>query len=96
VRSRIASRSLVVALAALGLAACSGADVSRTDISNRLKSDPQFKVLNDKQRGCIADLMLKKGNKGDLKKWVDGDKKMDDVRGDSAGIQADAMKCATG
>jgi hypothetical protein len=40
--------------------------------------------------------MLKKGNKGDLKKWVDGEKKIEDVRGDSSGIQSDAMKCATG
>lgn len=95
-RSRaLAVATLAVALP-LGLAACSGSNVTKADISNKLKSDPQFKVLNATQRDCIADLMLKKGNKGDLQQWVDGKKKIEEVRGDSSGIQGDAMKCATG
>jgi hypothetical protein len=89
----VRSRVLVVAALALGLAACGGSNVSKTDISNKLKADPQFKVLNDAQRGCLADLMLKKGNKGDLQKWVDGKKDLGEVRGDSSGMETDAKKC---
>ncbi len=91
------SRPLAVAvLTALALSAC-GADpkVSKTDVSTKLKADTQFKALNDKQRACLADLMVKKGNKGDLKQWIDGKKKLEDVRGDSEGIEGAASKCAT-
>lgn len=88
------SRVLVVAALALGLAACGGSNVTKADISNKLKADPQFKVLNDAQRDCLADLMLKKGNKGDLQKWVDGKKNLESVRGDSSGMKAQAENCA--
>jgi hypothetical protein len=95
--SRSAATAALAVLLPLGLAACGAdANVSKSDISTKLKSDSQFKVLNDKQRDCLADLMLKKGNKGDLKKWVDGKKKIEDVRGDSNGIEDSARKCATG
>jgi hypothetical protein len=90
----VRSRVLVVAALALGLAACGGSNVTKADISSKLKADPQFKVLNDAQRDCLADLMLKKGNKGDLQKWVDGKKDLKDVRGDSSGMETDAAKCA--
>jgi hypothetical protein len=100
VRSHTVSRPVATAVLAvmipLGLTACGGTNVSKSDIAAKLKSDSQFKVLTDKQRDCLADLMLKKGNKGDLKKWVDGKKKIDDVRGDSSGIESSARKCATG
>ncbi len=94
--SRTIATIVLAGVLPLGLAACGGAKVSKTDISAKLKSDSQFKALNDKQRDCLADLMLKKGNKGDLKDWVDGKKKIDDVRGDSSGIEDSARKCATG
>jgi hypothetical protein len=90
---RAATAGLTISLS-LGLAAC-GAKVSESEISAKLKSDAQFKALNDKQRDCLAELMLKKGNKGDLRKWVDGKKKIDDVRGDSDGLESAASKCAT-
>lgn len=94
--SRCAVTAGLAILLPLGLAACgSDAKVSRSEISAKLKSDAQFKVLTDKQRDCLADLMLKKGNKGDLRKWVDGKKKIDDVRGDSDGLEDAASKCAT-
>ena len=96
-RSRTASRSLAaVALAVVipfGLAACGDTNVSKSDISTKLKADSRFKVLNDKQRDCLADVMLKKGNKGDLKKWVDGKKKIEEVRGDASGIEGAASEC---
>jgi hypothetical protein len=97
---RSVSRSIATVVLAgvlpLGLAACGGAKVSKSDVSAKLKADSQFKALNDKQRDCLADLMVKKGNKDDLKAWVDGKKKIDDVRGDSSGMEDAARKCATG
>jgi hypothetical protein len=99
VRSCISRHAATAGLAitlSLGLAACGGdAKVSKSEIAGKLKSDATFKQLNDKQRDCLAALMLKKGNKGDLRKWVDGKKKIDDVRGDSDGMESAATKCAT-
>jgi hypothetical protein len=94
--SRPVAVAALAILVPLGLTAC-GSDpkVSQTDVSSKLKSDTQFKSLNDKQRDCLADLMLKKGNKGDLKQWIDGKKKLEDVGGDSDGIESAAGKCIT-
>jgi hypothetical protein len=56
----------------------------------------EFKTLNDRQRGCFAEIMLKKSNKGDLKKWVDGKKKIEEIRGDSTGVDYATQKCLAG
>lgn len=86
----------IALLVALSLAACGGSDgVTRPEVSAKLKSDSEFKTLTDAQRDCLADLMVKKGDKGDLRKWVDGKKKIEDVRGDSDGLEDAASECAT-
>ncbi len=94
--SRPVAVAVLAAVLPLALTACGGdPKVSKVDVSSKLKSDAQFKALNDKQRDCLADLMLKKGNKGDLKQWIDGKKKLEDIKGDSNGIESAASKCAT-
>ena len=95
--SRPLAAAVLAAVIPLGLTACgSDAKVSQTDVAAKLKSDVQFKALNDKQRDCLADLMVKKGNKGDLKQWIDGKKKLEDVRGDADGMEGAAAQCAKG
>lgn len=93
--SRLITVAALAAAVPLALGACADTNVSKSQVSAKLKSDPRFSVLNDKQRDCIADLMMKKGSKADMKKWVDGKKKLDDVRGDSTGIQSGVTKCTT-
>jgi hypothetical protein len=86
---------VLAAVLPLGLAACGDPKVSEADVTAQLKKDPQTNTLPNAAQKCLAHLMVEKGNHGDLKAWINGKKKLDDVRGDSNGLNAAAAKCAT-
>ncbi|MEP6695901.1 MAG: hypothetical protein ABJA34_03375 [Pseudonocardiales bacterium] len=81
----------------LGVAACGGGGAaSKSDVVAKLKTESQTKSLTDKQLNCLADILIKHGNKADVKKYADGKKKLDDVRqanGDKKTIAAESVAC---
>ncbi|GAA4205658.1 hypothetical protein [Actinocatenispora rupis] len=79
---------------ALGLSACGGG-VDKAALSDKLKTEADFKGLPDSFADCMADAMLKYGDQDDLQKYVDGKLKVDSVGGlDGKDAEAAAQKCA--
>lgn len=84
----MATISLALVLTGCGAAGIGGpskGDVSKA-VSKELDSDPDTKGAfpKDKQQkyaDCVADVLLKKGNKDDINAWLDGAIKIDDIRG---------------
>ena len=80
------------------LTACSPKPPSKDALVGKLKTESLFKTLNDKQVGCIADVLLKYASAKDLSAYVDGKKKVEDVRGPKDKEQAvttEVTACAT-
>lgn len=78
-----------------GTAAC-GAKVDKDKLVAKLRTEDDFKALNDKQLDCFADVMIDHAKGGDLVDYVDGKKSLDDVKGDDEKeTTSDAEKCAT-
>jgi hypothetical protein len=99
---RAVTLGVTVAALALGASACGGGEeVDKAALAAKLKSDPELKGIPsnviDGLADCMADVALKYGDKGDLKKYVDGEVKLDDVKGvgpNDKEAEADAEKCA--
>lgn len=98
----------VAAAAALsfGATACGGdsddapskSEVSEA-ITKELNKEEGFKDLPEKVRkeyaDCTAGVMLEHAKAGDVKKFVDGDKKADDVKAEkNADMEKDTTACA--
>jgi len=78
---RIATIGALCLSATFGVSACStGASASKSDVVAKLKVEKDTKDLPAKQLDCLAGILIKYGNKGDVKKFADGKKKLDDVR----------------
>ncbi len=101
-RSGAAGRAVAmgaVALAAtFGMTACgsAGPTTSKADVVAKLKTEKDTKGLPDKAVNCLADVLIKHGNKSDVRKYVDGKKKIDDIRqtsGTNKGIQKELETC---
>ncbi|MDQ6875409.1 MAG: hypothetical protein M3042_10175 [Actinomycetota bacterium] len=95
--SRVVASGALALTAVFGIAACSAeASVSKSQVSAKLKTESDTKGMSTKVVDCLADTLLKHGNKSDLKKYVDGKKKLNDIRqasGTDKGIQAELEKC---
>jgi hypothetical protein len=95
--SRIVAAGAIAVTATFGVAACGGGpSASKADVAAKLKSEPQIKGLSEKGIDCLAGTLVSHGNKADVKKYVDGKKKLDDVRqssGSDKSIQTELQKC---
>jgi hypothetical protein len=69
----------------LGVSGCGGNDVDKADLVTKVKSEPDIKDAPshaaDDVVDCIADVALKYGDKGDLKRYVNGEIKLEAVKG---------------
>lgn len=97
---RLISVGALCMAATFGVSACGvgGPAASKSDVVAKLKTESEFKSLNDKQIGCFADVLIKHGNKGDVKKYVDGKKKLDSIRqtsGTDKSLTKEAEACVT-
>lgn len=55
-------------------------------LNKEIDGDPELKSAfpEDKRKAyaeCVADIVIKRGNKDDVKAWLDGKKKSEDIRG---------------
>lgn len=95
--TRVVASGALALTAVFGISACSAEpSVSKSQVSAKLKTESDTKGMSTKIVDCLADTLLKHGNKGDLKKYVDGTKKLNDIRqasGTNKGIQAELEKC---
>jgi hypothetical protein len=95
--SRIVAIGAIAVTATFGVAACGGGQsASKADVAAKLKSEPQVKGLSQKGVDCLARTLIDHGNKSDVKKYVDGKKKLDDVRqssGNDKSVQEELQKC---
>jgi hypothetical protein len=80
---RAQARKITVALAVglFALTACSADKPSQDALKTKLKSESEFSTLTDTQVNCIAGVLLKYAKAGDLADYVNGKKKVEDVRG---------------
>jgi hypothetical protein len=99
-RARNPGRLITICALALaatfGVSACGGASVSKSQVVAKLKGEKEAKGMSDKFINCVAGALIKHGNKGDVKKYVDGKKKLDDVRqasGSDKSIQTEMETC---
>ncbi|HEY3502769.1 MAG TPA: hypothetical protein VGN37_08330 [Actinocatenispora sp.] len=77
---------------ALGLTACGGVD--KAALKDKLKTESDLKGVPDSVTDCMADVMLKYGDKDDLQKYVDGKIRVDYVGGlDGKDADAASQKC---
>lgn len=98
----IATVSLALVLTGCGAAGIGGPSKSEVakGVSKELDSDPDTKGAfpKDKQKAyadCVADVLIKKGNKDEIKAWLKGSIKIDDIRGVSGkSADADFEACA--
>jgi hypothetical protein len=100
---RALTSGVMAAALALGASGCGGGggEVDKAALASKLKSDPDFKGIPsnvaDGFANCMADVALKYGNKKDLQRYVDGEAKLDDVKGvgpNDKEAEAAAKKCA--
>ena len=83
--------SLALILSGCGATGGGGnGDPSKDDVvaalNKELEADPELKGAFPKDKRetyaeCAADIVLKRGNKDDVKAWLDGKKKSEDIRG---------------
>ena len=66
------------------VAGCNGTP-TKQEISSRLRKDDNFSILNDRQRDCMASVMLRYGEGASLRQYVDGAIKFTDVKADKDG-----------
>ncbi|TDC98407.1 hypothetical protein [Actinomadura sp. 7K507] len=102
-RSSVMRATILTATAitlTFGLVGCGGDDVDKADLVSKIKSEPEFKEIPsnvaDDVVNCMADVALKHADKADLKSYVDGKIKMDEVKGvgaDNKEATAAAGKC---
>ncbi len=92
--------ALALCLGASGCGVLPGG-VDEGAVSKRLQEETEIaKLPADKRKpyaDCLAKVVLKYGNKDDLKAYVDGKKQADDIRGMDGDAADDAAeKCAEG
>ncbi|PZS35048.1 MAG: hypothetical protein DLM59_03595 [Pseudonocardiales bacterium] len=96
--SRITAIGALCLAATFGVSACglTGSNASKSDVVAALKKESDTKSLPAKQLDCLAGILIKFGNKSDVKKFADGKKKLNDVRqasGSSKTIESETAKC---
>lgn len=81
------------------LTACSASKPDRGAVRAKLKTESSLAALSDAQLDCYTDVINKYGDAGDLKDYVDGKKKREDIRGkpasDEKAATDETMACAT-
>ncbi|MGW1616972.1 hypothetical protein ACWCQZ_47910 [Streptomyces sp. NPDC002285] len=68
----------------LGLSACggeAGEGVDKASLIEKIKADPETKGAPEATVTCMADAMLKYGDKDSLQGYLDGSVKMDAIKG---------------
>ncbi|MDX3101505.1 hypothetical protein [Nonomuraea angiospora] len=55
--------------------------ISKTALLRKMRKDPEVQGLPDTYVTCMADLAMKYGDKKDLRRYIDGAIKSDDVKG---------------
>jgi hypothetical protein len=80
-RAQARKMTTVIAIGLFAMTACGGKAPSQDALKSKLKSETEFSSLTDAQVNCIAGVLIKYAKKGDLNDYVDGKKKVEDVRG---------------
>jgi hypothetical protein len=78
----------------LGGTACGGDKVDRSALVNKVKSDAEFTpALNDVQAGCVADVLIKYIDKGDINAYVKSGKTIPEPKKDKEKAGTEMVAC---
>ncbi|GAA3842512.1 hypothetical protein GCM10022226_76510 [Sphaerisporangium flaviroseum] len=98
--ARSAALSVAASVLILGVSACGGDAMGEADkaaLISKVKADPEFKDLPEAFLNCMADVVVKYGEKSNLQSYLDGKIKLDAIQGvqpSDKEADAAAKKCA--
>lgn len=91
---RVVPAAIAAAALLLGGTACGGDKVDKGALVNKLKSDTSFTpALNDSQAGCVADVVIKYVDSGDVKNYIKDGKQIPEPKKDKDKASSELQGC---
>jgi hypothetical protein len=86
--------AIAVAALLLGGTACGGDKVDKGALVSKIKSDSSFTpALNDSQAGCVADVVIKYVDSGDVNKYIKDGKELPEPKKDKDKATTELQAC---
>jgi hypothetical protein len=91
---RVVPAAMAAAALLLGGTACGGDKVDKGALVTKLKSDSSFTpALTDSQAGCVADVVMKYLDKGDLNNYIKDGKQLPEPKKDKDKASSELQAC---
>jgi hypothetical protein len=91
---RVVPAAVAAAALLLGGTACGGDKVDKSALVTKIKSDTSFTpALNDSQAGCVADVLIKYIDSGDVNNYIKNGKQIPEPKKDKDKASSEMQGC---
>ena len=90
---RSVAAPFLAVVAALAMVGCGSDGPDKEALVGKLKSSDTFEGVTDPQASCIADVVIKRVDAGDVQKYVDGEISDLPEPENESQVEAEVMKC---